>query len=724
MYIKFQLEDYTTDTFSFQLLIETQTVSISTYINGQEIPENYIKELTFKELMSISVRVFANGEQVYLSGANVTFISDNYNTNLPEITFPWYNKSVIISSSYFEPGINYVYIKFQLENYTTDTFSFQLLIETQSVSISTYINGQEIPKNYIKELTFKELMNVSVKVFENGEQVYLSSANVTFISDIYKTSLSEGLFPWYNKSVIISNSYFGLGVNYVYIKFQLEDYTTDIFSFQLIIKSQTINLSAYINTEKISENFLLEFNFDDNFSISAQSYASTEEAFLTGGILTFITNNYAKIFTNYNDWYNTTISCSSNIFSLGVNYVYLQFQKENYSTVIFSFQILIDQIDFRVDSIGFEDTINVEIGETIFIQLRLLDPNNNATIENATISFTWEYGFGIFNETLPGIYQYILKLPENLKGNYQFNLIVIPDNNIYKAAQHSFVVIISEAIIENNSPGLLLWSIILILIGIVSALGILSLRSYVLLPRRRNRESELLSKTQRLKDLKNIHAIVVVHTLSGIPIYTRSYSILEKHKKELFSGFIQAITMVGEEFSDETKSQSEEQEDSKTFGMEKMIELDFKQFHCLIADREEVRVIFILKEKASERLKSQVSHLMLALNLKLSNELEDWDGSLDMFETTIPLILNEYFELYYKGSFKLPEDINLIKLRKEQSLSKMELRVINVIQSMSKDKEIANLNHIIELVSEENKDLIIEAIEVLIKRELILPTTL
>jgi hypothetical protein len=60
----------------------------------------------------------------------------------------------------------------------------------------------------------------------------------------------------------------------------------------------------------------------------------------------------------------------------------------------------------------------------------------------------------------------------------------------------------------------------------------------------------LLSKTQRFKDLKNIQAIVVIHKLSGVPIYSKSYSILEKHKKELFSGFIQAITMIGEEFTE------------------------------------------------------------------------------------------------------------------------------------------------------------------------------
>ena len=129
-----------------------------------------------------------------------------------------------------------------------------------------------------------------------------------------------------------------------------------------------------------------------------------------------------------------------------------------------------------------------------------------------------------------------------------------------------------------------------------------------------------------------------------------------------------------------------------------------------------------LQEKSSERLKSQISPLLLALSLKLSQELENWDGSIDVFDEMVPKIIGEYFELFYKGSFTLPKKINLLNLRKEKSISKMEIRVLNVLQSMSKrNEELINLSSIIELVSEENKDLVIEAIEVLIERKLIIP---
>jgi len=304
----------------------------------------------------------------------------------------------------------------------------------------------------------------------------------------------------------------------------------------------------------------------------------------------------------------------------------------------------------------------------------------------------------------------------NLNQSLLFNIIISPENFTYKTTQFSFIVIIGEPSEGPRLPNYLLWIIIVVLVSIISALGILSLRTYVIQPRRRKREAVLLSKTQRFKDLKNIQAIVIIHRLSGIPIFSKSYSILEKHKKELFSGFIQAITTIGEEFVGKKVAESE-----KKYGVEKMIELDFKQFYCLIADIEVIRTVFILKTKSSERLRSQISNLVLALNLKLSRELENWDGSLDDFEIIVPQIVNEYFELYYKESFKFSSDINLIKMKKEKKFTKMELRVINVIQSMSKDKVIVDINNIIELVHEENKDLIIEAIENLIKQKIIIP---
>ncbi len=256
-------------------------------------------------------------------------------------------------------------------------------------------------------------------------------------------------------------------------------------------------------------------------------------------------------------------------------------------------------------------------------------------------------------------------------------------------------------------------------IGAASILGALSFRSYIWLPKKRKEEEELMAKTQKFKDLQNIQAVVVIHKLSGIPLYTQGYSILEKQKRELFSGFIQAITTISEEFSG--SKLIKDNRAKKQYGIERLIELDFKYFYCLIADQDDLRVVLILKNKASERLKEQVSYLCNALILKLSELFDHWDGSLNEFEEKIPDIVEDYFELYYKGDFELAHPKKIAKSRNQENLTTMETRVLNVIYSLSKNKETFKLDYVMEIVSEQKKELIMLALEGLINRKIIVP---
>ncbi len=503
-----------------------------------------------------------------------------------------------------------------------------------------------------------------------------------------------------------------------------EGYESQSIILGIFIIQRDTSFSVYIDSLEVPELYQADRSFNEILSISLKIYDIIAENFLPNEVITLISGNYVDNLTYTSDfWYNISIPCSPSNFSLGLNSIDIRFIKDNYEINIFSFQLFISQIEIKVEPIGFEDPFFADIGETINIQIQLLDNTTYASIENASISYSWRYGVGPVNQTSPGIYRIIIDLPESVRGNYKIELIITPENSTYKTTLFSFFAIIGEPILGGDEfTSLLLWIIIGVLVSIVSALGILSMRSYVILPRKRKKEAELLSKTQRFKDLRNIQAIVIVHRISGIPLYTRTYSILEKHKRELFSGFIQAITTIGEEFTQAEQIEKKLDAEKESYGIEKIIELDFKYFYCLIADKEDIRVVFILKEKSSEHLKNQISHLMLALNLKLSQDLENWDGSLDKFEEIVPMIIEEYFELYYKGSFTLPRKLDLLNLRKEKSLSKMEIRVLNVVESMLKrNEDIINLNSIIELISEENKDLVIQAIEGLIDRKLIIP---
>jgi len=216
--------------------------------------------------------------------------------------------------------------------------------------------------------------------------------------------------------------------------------------------------------------------------------------------------------------------------------------------------------------------------------------------------------------------------------------------------------------------------------------------------------------------------VVVIHRLSGIPIYSHSYSILEKHKKELFSGFIQAITTIGEEIVGKDKIHKKTEQIKGAKIAENILELDFKYFYCLICDREDLRIVFVLKEKGSDRLKEAISNLSLGLLLQLSEQIENWDGSLDLFEVKIPPIITDYIELYYKEPFEINNPGVIAKIKKENEVTSMETRVLNVIYSMAKGKTNFYIEHILDTIHEENKDLVIDAIETLIEKRIIIPS--
>ena len=268
------------------------------------------------------------------------------------------------------------------------------------------------------------------------------------------------------------------------------------------------------------------------------------------------------------------------------------------------------------------------------------------------------------------------------------------------------------------------WIILSILLAVSGILGIVSLRTYYFIPRKRKMKANLLLKTQKFKDIMNFQGIVITHKVSGSHIFSQSYSILKGEDKIIFSGFIQAIMTISEEITRKAIEKDSLIELNDEFGIEKINELDFKHFVCLIMEREEIRTILILNEKASKKLKNQTALFISNLYLQFADQIKSWKGELDELEESLAPFIYSHFELYYKEFFKIDYDvINLIKSTKEKKLSRLENRIINIISSLLKYDNKFKLETVLNEVNEENKDLVIEAIESLIELKIIIPFT-
>jgi len=139
-------------------------------------------------------------------------------------------------------------------------------------------------------------------------------------------------------------------------------------------------------------------------------------------------------------------------------------------------------------------------------------------------------------------------------------------------------------------------------------------------------------------------------------------------------------------------------------------------------EREEIRIVLILNERASKRLKNQTALFISNLYLQFADYIKNWKGVLHEFEELMTPFINSHYELYYKEFFEMNQiTFDQIKLTKERKFTKLENRVINNIISILKDKNKFELDTLINLVSEENKDLVIDVIESLIELKIIIP---
>jgi hypothetical protein len=220
----------------------------------------------------------------------------------------------------------------------------------------------------------------------------------------------------------------------------------------------------------------------------------------------------------------------------------------------------------------------------------------------------------------------------------------------------------------------------------------------------------------------NIEAIVISNRQSGLHMYSKSYYLIKDHQNELLSGFIQAITLISNEIVGKERLEEIKVESDKIKGVEKIIELDFKHFNFFISDYKDLRIIFILKEKASERFKTKIAGFLASLDKRFPNKFKNWNGEVNELAKVLPTLINKHFQLYFREQFKINPDIDKDLIVKEEELNKMAARLFNVIISMTRNREDFYLEEALEMVHEKNKDKLIEALEQLIDKDILIPS--
>ena len=113
---------------------------------------------------------------------------------------------------------------------------------------------------------------------------------------------------------------------------------------------------------------------------------------------------------------------------------------------------------------------------------------------------------------------------------------------------------------------------------------------------------------------------------------------------------------------------------------------------------------------------------LAGLDRKFPNKFKNWNGEISEFSDALPTLINKHFQLYFREQFKINPILDRDRITKEEELSKMAVRLFNVIVSMTRTREDFHLEEALEMVHEKNKDKLIKALEELIGKEILIPS--
>ena len=507
---------------------------------------------------------------------------------------------------------------------------------------------------------------------------------------------TEGIIRTFSISIFANKTNYGDTMRFI---------TITIFPIQAVV---SVNRSA----ETVEINKIV--NIEVNYTVEGSGFL------IHGANCSVSWLNLNEVFPNTNGF---TVRLYTVNLSINTYTALIKLEKPGFETVYKTITITIIPVHMIVGTIGFQDSLEAYMGEKITIKINLTEPDTHNYIENAIVFYEWEFGIGYFKNATNGTYELELTLPQDIKGNHKVTLTISKEESIFATTGYSFII----TILEEPGAGLgnIIWVIVFSLLVIIAAFGIVFLRSYVYLPRRRKKETELLSKTQPFKDAWNIIAVILIHKDSGLPMYSEEISIMEDDEgSHLLSGFVQAITAFSEKFT-EREFKYYEKFDTDYNDRYNIIELDFKFFQLIVCDYESIRVLLLLRNRASERLKEQVHLLTVQLDSKLNEEFERFSGSLSSEnKREIQNLLNRILLLPYNRVFEItPNKKHFNSILDSSELTRLERRLINVISSMIKIDKLFTLKAVIDIIEEKNKDLVIKALESLIIKGLIINST-
>ncbi|KKM08555.1 hypothetical protein LCGC14_1723710, partial [marine sediment metagenome] len=436
----------------------------------------------------------------------VEFVDDDFNTFIDFATVT-YNSTFGASGTmvYFGSGI-----------YVID-------MDISGLALGNYYFSFNASKNYYENQSISNLIQLKIISQPLALEVPQSVINVDAYSyAVFRLNVTGAITgtvlpgntnittDWHKEYWVMDNGTgtvtLNLSTDHVPNQGIIETFTLSIFANKtnygstsafISITVHPLSTSINVNTStvdvKLHKNFILNVN-----------YTNDETSQIIGEALLNVSwGSSYDILSNDNSY---IINFSTIDMSLGSHTLRFQSSYPGYETAFESIYINILPLEINVKTIELNGTLDVFAGGSPVISILLTGEGSGTIIENANVTFSWLFQVGELTYEGNGIYELKLSIPESAEGAYTIEIIITTDDPEFKNRNFPLNIYV----LRETPPNYPLIGIVIALLSVVGVLSTLSLRSYVIIPRKRKKERIFQNTIQVFKDVKNIQAVMFI----------------------------------------------------------------------------------------------------------------------------------------------------------------------------------------------------------------------
>jgi len=459
--ISVSIQVYLADTFTLNqtitVSIDNASLLISYVVNTVETEtkldlflekQNKTLEKSIEVTMGYTVNITVKYKDIinnFIENATVQLIGLVSPIDLSEDDFlDQYN--ITIHTSELSLGNNYLRVIASKKYYESVDISFNVKVIERKTDLQLYLDRSNETLDKSITMIYGNSGNITVtyKDKEFFPYVHISEANVTLIGLGIPQELQDIGLEQY--TIIIDTKDLGLGVTYLSVNAVKENYTSQSIRFKI----EVIERNSYIDKiflNKTESTFII-IPWNENLNIAITYNDSLTDAFIDNALVKLTGTGILHEFDE-NSPLNYSTDINTNKLKLGVNFLTISAQKDNYSlsTQIITISVIERETDIEIyinNSLYLPSQFyNSSVGEFLNITVFYKDSNTGLLINNATVKLI-ESGIPDELDEHPLSHYYSIIVEMELLGAGVKFLTITANKDNYTFASQVITLMINE----------------------------------------------------------------------------------------------------------------------------------------------------------------------------------------------------------------------------------------------------------------------------------------